>query len=91
MIVPRIRLILLAAAVMLTAGIMAAWRSDATGLAVLNRTLDGLLAQDGGRARKMSRLLNALVRAGHPVRVIYTTGHWLDIDSLEDVVNAGAF
>jgi len=24
-------------------------------------------------------------------RVVYTSGHWLDIDSLEDVVSAGSF
>jgi phosphoenolpyruvate phosphomutase len=36
-------------------------------------------------------LLTELVRNGERVRVIYTTGHWLDIDSLEDVVAAGSF
>jgi len=25
------------------------------------------------------------------VRVVYTTGHWLDVDSLEDVLAAGSF
>jgi hypothetical protein len=25
------------------------------------------------------------------VRVLYTTGHWLDVDSLEDVIAAGSF
>jgi hypothetical protein len=25
------------------------------------------------------------------VRVVYTTGHWLDVDSLDDVLAAGSF
>ena len=36
-------------------------------------------------------LLNALVAAGHHVAVIYTTGHWLDVDSVADVAKAGGF
>ena len=36
-------------------------------------------------------LLNALVTAGHHVAVIYTSGHWLDVDSVADVAKAGGF
>jgi NDP-sugar pyrophosphorylase family protein len=36
-------------------------------------------------------LLNRLAEQGQEIRVIYTSGNWLDIDSLEDVVNASAF
>ena len=50
-----------------------------------------LLAKPENRKIKLLRLLNELVQRGHPVRVLYTTGHWLDIDSLDDVVNAGSF
>jgi phosphoenolpyruvate phosphomutase len=39
----------------------------------------------------MPDLLNALVAAGEPVRVLYSTGNWLDIDSLADLVAAGSF
>lgn len=35
--------------------------------------------------------VDELVRRGHSVRVVYTTGHWLDVDSLEDVLAAGSF
>ena len=34
----------------------------------------------------MTDLLNTLVRTAGPVRVVYSTGNWLDIDSLADVV-----
>jgi phosphoenolpyruvate phosphomutase len=39
----------------------------------------------------MPDLLNALVAAGEPIRVVYGTGNWLDIDSLADLVVAGSF
>ena len=36
-------------------------------------------------------LLNHIVSAGHPVRVIYIHGHWLDVNSLTDLEQAGEF
>jgi NDP-sugar pyrophosphorylase family protein len=39
----------------------------------------------------MAALINELVDTGHKVRAIYTSGNWCDIDTLEDVVNAGGF
>ena len=51
----------------------------------------GLAAKPENRKAKLHQLLTELVRNGERVRVIYTTGHWLDIDSLEDVVAAGSF
>jgi phosphoenolpyruvate phosphomutase len=43
------------------------------------------------RRAKLHQFLDELVRRGHQVRVIYTTGHWLDVDSLDDVLAAGTF
>jgi phosphoenolpyruvate phosphomutase len=40
---------------------------------------------------KLHDLLTAMVKDGEKIRVIYTTGHWLDIDSLDDLVAAGRF
>ena len=53
--------------------------------------LDEILAKPGQRQAKIPLLLNRLVERGHEIRVIYTSGNWLDIDSLDDVVNAGGF
>jgi len=39
----------------------------------------------------VSRLLNRLVEGGVEVRVCYTAGNWLDVDSLYDVIQAGKF
>jgi phosphoenolpyruvate phosphomutase len=50
-----------------------------------------VLADSGGRGAKIPDLVNALVRSGRKVRVLYTTGNWLDIDSLDDLVLAGRF
>jgi phosphoenolpyruvate phosphomutase len=36
-------------------------------------------------------LLNHLVEKAHPVRVLYINGHWLDVNSLEDLDRAGDF
>ena len=43
------------------------------------------------RRAKLHHLLTTLAEGGERVRVLYTTGHWLDVDSLEDVVAAGSF
>lgn len=43
------------------------------------------------RKMKMPDLMKQLVKAGHEVRVIYTTGHWLDVDSVNDVVSGSSF
>ena len=36
-------------------------------------------------------VINELLSTGHPVNVIYTSGHWIDIDSVEDLVKASYF
>lgn len=50
-----------------------------------------LAANPINRKAKLHHLLNTIVVGGGEVRVIYTTGHWLDIDSVEDVIAAGNF
>jgi len=43
------------------------------------------------RHAKLPALLHELILRGQPVRALYTTGNWLDIDSVEDLVYAGGF
>lgn len=50
-----------------------------------------LAAGPAHRRAKLHHLLTELVRRGERVRVVYTTGNWLDVDSLEDLVAAGSF
>ena len=53
------------------------------------RVLAAVAARDARAG--MPDLLNALVAEGERVRVIYSTGNWLDIDSLDDLVLGGSF
>jgi phosphoenolpyruvate phosphomutase len=50
-----------------------------------------LLEAPGGSERKLHHVLSALVGEGEAVRVVYTTGHWLDVDTVDDLVAAGGF
>ncbi len=50
-----------------------------------------LVTDSKNQQAKMHHLLTELVNRGHEVRVIYTTGCWLDVDSLDDVLAAGSF
>ncbi len=58
---------------------------------VVRELAKGLLARPANRKAEISLLLNALVQAGKDVRVAYTTGDWLDVDSLYDVIHAERF
>ena len=57
----------------------------------LRELVAAMIAEPAGRRAGLSELLNRLVAAGEKVRVIYTTGHWLDVDSVADVLAAGRF
>jgi phosphoenolpyruvate phosphomutase len=50
-----------------------------------------LLAKPDNRKSGIPHLLQELLKRQNPVRVLYTVGHWLDINSIEDVVQAGNF
>jgi phosphoenolpyruvate phosphomutase len=58
---------------------------------LITTVITELLAQPGNRKATIPRLLQELLTRRQPVRVLYTVGHWLDINSLEDVVQAGEF
>ena len=65
-------------------------RVSAEGAKILRAMLVALDAEAARRMR-MTDVLKAIVKSGHEVRVIYTTGHWLDVDSVSDVVQGGSF
>ena len=50
-----------------------------------------LLAKPANCKANISQLLQELLKRHYPIRVLYTVGHWLDINSLDDVVQAGSF
>jgi phosphoenolpyruvate phosphomutase len=70
---------------------MGVMKVSSKALPALRELVTELAAKPENRRAKLHQLLDELVRRGHRVRVIYTTGHWLDVDSLDDVLAAGTF
>jgi phosphoenolpyruvate phosphomutase len=64
---------------------------SAQGVTQLHEILNELLADPNHRKAGMAILFQELLRRNYPIRVLYTVGHWLDINSLDDVVEAGSF
>ena len=64
---------------------------SATGASQLQELLPKLLAIPENRKAGMATLFQELVKQHQPIRVLYTVGHWLDINNLDDVVQAGSF
>ncbi|MBH0184481.1 MAG: phosphoenolpyruvate mutase [Nitrospira sp.] len=57
----------------------------------LQTILPALLASSANRKAGIPHLLQELLKRQYPIRVLYTVGHWLDINSLDDVIQAGNF
>jgi phosphoenolpyruvate phosphomutase len=66
-------------------------RVAAPALPRLREVVRKLAADPANRQAKMQSVLAELMRRGEKIRVIYTTGHWLDVDSLDDVLAASEF
>ncbi len=66
---------------------------SATASARLRELVDEIVSAPdrSGRVKTLPDLLNNMIDRGETVRVIYSTGHWLDIDSLKDVVTSSGF
>lgn len=60
-------------------------------LGTVRELTDKLVAEAGPGRPSMPALFEELVEHGMEVRVVYTTGHWLDVDSLYDVIQASRF
>ena len=58
---------------------------------VINESMNKMRKDTGFDAAKFHHLFTHLVSEGIKVKVVYTTGHWLDIDTLEDLLRAGNF
>ena len=70
---------------------MGFFKVSTQGITQLHEILTGLLADPIHRKAGMATLFQELLRRNYPIRVLYTVGHWLDINSLDDVVQAGSF
>jgi phosphoenolpyruvate phosphomutase len=66
-------------------------RLSSSAVSEINVILAEILADPANRKFSIPQLLQELLRRRYPIRVLYTVGHWLDINSLDDVVQAGNF
>jgi len=66
-------------------------RIQGKGLEWLKNALAELQKQDDFSKLTIPDLLNYLVKTGHPVKVHYINGHWLDVNTIEDIDRAGDF
>lgn len=66
-------------------------KMSAAGAAQLQTILAAMMADPANRKASIPDLLQELLKRRHPIRVLYTVGHWLDINNLDDVIQAGNF
>jgi phosphoenolpyruvate phosphomutase len=58
---------------------------------LIKKELNYLSKGEDFHSMKMHHLLEHLCKNKQPIRVVYTTGNWLDVDTLEDVIRANNF
>jgi phosphoenolpyruvate phosphomutase len=66
-------------------------RVSAAAMPRLRELVASMATDPANKKAKLHHLLAALTDNNENVRVVYTTGHWLDVDSIDDVVAAGNF
>ena len=66
-------------------------RSRGVGRTWIAEALETLRDQGRFETAGVPELLNTLLAAGRRVNVIYITGHWLDVNDLDDLRAAQAF
>jgi phosphoenolpyruvate phosphomutase len=66
-------------------------RASGEGRAHLLEALGQLSTEDGFAGMGVPDLINRLVDNGHPPQVQYISGHWMDINNLDDLQRAAAF
>jgi phosphoenolpyruvate phosphomutase len=60
-------------------------------VSAVTETLHRIVLNPINSKAPMATLINELIENGHQIRTIYTSGNWCDVDTLEDVINAGDF
>ena len=66
-------------------------RASGEGRAQVLEALGQLRAEDGFESMAVPDLINRLVDNGHTPQVQYISGHWMDINDLDDLQRAGDF
>ena len=58
---------------------------------LIKNEVNALSKGEDFHSMKMHHFLEHLCKIKQPIRVVYTTGNWLDVDTLEDVIRASNF
>jgi phosphoenolpyruvate phosphomutase len=66
-------------------------KATPAGAARIRSALDELSRQEGFHKMRFNELFRLLLARGESIHVLYITGHWLDVDNLEDLSAANAF
>ena len=66
-------------------------KTNANGAQRIREALAELETRPDFRQLRFDDLFRYLLAAGQSIRVLYITGHWLDVDSLDDLSAANAF
>lgn len=66
-------------------------RAQGDGVTWINDALEALREQDNFKQLGIPDLLNKIIASGHDISVWYIHGHWLDVNSAEDLERAGNF
>lgn len=66
-------------------------KTSAKGSQTLRAALAELSARPDFKTLRFDDLFRHLLAAGQTIRVLYITGHWLDVDDLDDLSAANAF
>jgi phosphoenolpyruvate phosphomutase len=66
-------------------------RLSAAGASLVRGALDAMAAEGALAGSSMIDLVQRLIDAGHEVKAVYVTGHWLDVDNPADLQEAGCF
>ena len=64
---------------------------SSSAMPVFRAAVSKLMENPENRQAKLFELLTELRGQQQDIEVMYTTGHWLDVDSVDDLMDAGAF
>lgn len=66
-------------------------KATAKGTTAIREALERLHDREDFRKLRFKDLFAELLQAGNSVQVLYITGHWLDVDNLDDLTQAQTF
>ena len=66
-------------------------RATGVGVSWITEAMEQLQIEAGFENLGIPELLNRIIDNGHKIRVWYIHGHWLDVNSAEDLERAGSF